>query len=196
MSSNMINQKFVNYSTFTSLYDDPPTITDLSMNILNSAQTNAVENFSHYKLNAIKFEFVPLSNAIGITALGATATAEHAVAPTMLTLFINNRDESYVTYESVSNNPRHKNHNPMRTVSRYAKLKPQVDVSMGAVNVTYTAPNRYISTGDLDAVYGRFLVMPQPSDSAIPIDNQSSQTYRVKTTHFVQLKNMNVTVSS
>ncbi len=192
MSANIINQKFVNYTTFTSTYDAVPTITDLSMNLLNAAQTSSVENFSHYKLNAIKFEFVPLSNSIGITAIGATATTEHALAPTMLTLFINNRDETYSSYESVSNNPRHKNHNSMRTVSRYAKLKPQIDVAMGVTAVTYTAPNRYISTGDLDAVYGRFLVIPQPSDVDIPITHQSSQTYRVKTTHFVQLKNMNV----
>ena len=184
--------KFVNYTTFVSSYGDVPTETELSMAGLNALQTGAVENFSHYKLCAQKFEFMPLSNSIGSTAQGATATVKHALAPSVLTLFVNNRDEAYSSYASISNNPRHKIHNPMHNISRYAKLRPQLDVTMGVTNVTYTGVNRFISTGDLNAVFGRFIIMPQPADAGIPTENQSSQTYRVKTTHFVIMKNLNI----
>lgn len=158
---------------------------------MNSTQQQAVENFSHYKLNAIKYEYMPLSNVIGQTAQNATTLTVHAFGPQLLSLFVNNRDEAYDSFGIISNNVRHKSHGPLRYISRFARLKPQVDVAMGVTNVTYTAPNRYISTGDLDAVYGRFVVCPQDADG-IDAAQQSSQVYRLKTTHYVQLKNMNI----
>ncbi len=156
-----------------------------------SQQTAAIQGFSHYKLNAIKYEFLPTSNVVGTTGKASTVTTVSAYAPTVLSLFINNRDEVYSNFLSVSQNPRHRSHLPMARITRFTKLKPQIDVTMGATNVTYSAPNRFISSTDTDAVYGRFLVIPQEG-GAIGAESETTQVYNLKITSYVTMNNLNV----
>ncbi len=187
----MIQTKFVTYRSVLNNFGDIADQTFLSLdNLLNATQLTSVSPFSHYKLNSVKFEYIPLASAIGLTALSATATTEASFPPSFVSLWVNNRDESYSTFDDITNNPRHKFHSPYVNVTRYTKLRMQIDVLMGGLtDVSILRNNTFISTNDTGAVFGRFITRPEPM-SIFP-DNETSQAYRVKTTTYVSLRNLN-----
>ncbi len=190
MNRNQINYKTVNYSTVQLGDGVAQHSFPISASNANSNQTAAIENFSHYKLHSISYQFTPLQNTFGVTANGATTTIKAANAPTPVSLFVNNRDETYTDIQTITNNPRHKSHAPMRYIKRYAKLRPQMDVSMGTTAITVTGRNMFISTGDLDAEFGTFIFTQLTeniaADSTVPI------LYSMKETMYFTLKNMNI----
>jgi len=189
-STNSISTRFISYSRVPLNFGTPVNTSSLSIEgLLTVAQQAAFATFSHYKLAAVKFEFIPLSNAIGSTARAVNEDVVHAIAPSIYTLFQNNRDEVYSTLDAIQRNPRHKCHSPFARITRYAKLRPQIDITMGVSDVTLISKNMFISTNDLGATFGNFLIQP---DEALVASVESSQTYTLRRTVYVILKNLNI----
>lgn len=105
------------------------------------------------------------------------------------TVFNPNRDRSYANFNSIVANPRHKTHNPFREIRRFAKIHPQATVLMtGGNQVDLSLPrNTWVSTADIDAGYGDFIIGLDDS-GATGLYNIPAVWY-IEATYYVSLKN-------
>ncbi len=188
----------ITYSSNSFFFGDAPTSFNITTATLTSEQVLAIRQFSHYRIKAVKFLAMPLYNTAGESVIltGGTVSSVPSYMPTMYSLYVNNRDEIYGSAEDIILNPRHKSHKFNSPINRYTKLKTQTTVGMGAnSSVDILSRNRWISTTDTDAVYGRFFLCPQ-SETDVPTTNQSSVIYHVKTVYYLEMRNVNINNST
>ncbi len=169
-----------------------PTATPIGCGVLGTEQKQAIQQFSHFRINAIKYTLWPNQNVAGRT-VGQSSPPEGpdyasgVEKPLMFSLFVNNRDEKYPDIESIINNPRHKVHSAFRPFTRFTKVKPQVSLNMGNIGVDLLMRNKvWVSTSDLEAEYGRFFYCHNKDTPG------TLESYVLHTTVYIQLKNLNV----
>lgn len=160
----------------------------ISLSEVQDAQQKALETFSHYRINAIKYRLIPRTNMAGgyVSAGDQDVTSIQCVA----TVFNPNRDRTYPNFNSIVANPRHKTHNPFREINRFCKMRPQATVLMAGGNqVDLTLPrNTWVSTADIAAEYGTFIIGLDDSAGSDTLYNIASCWY-IEATYYVSLKN-------
>lgn len=173
-----------------------PNTTDISLKNLQSEQRNAILQYSHYRINAVKFVFYPKQNAVGATVgdtepSGGANYRNGTTKGVVYTLFVNNRDQIYNTRDDMIRNPKHKIHMPFRPIVRYSKIRPQLRVAMGTNTSVdlMSGKNVFISTADLNCDYGRFIFC-RDQDTLGTETAASIYTYAI--TYYVTMKNLNV----
>lgn len=194
VQNNIIHTKFtkvIPVQNITGIKEYP-----LTLGILSPEQQRSIQSFSQFKLNAVRYTFTPRQNVagatVGITSNGDPPTYTTGMSkPTILTLFDRNRDNKYDFVFEVTNNPRHRRHNPFRTITRYTKIIPQLNVNMDSTSLVDMTParNPWISTRDLQGNFGRLIWAKEEVDQIDVPD--IAEDYSLHVTYYVSLKNLN-----
>lgn len=148
-----------------------------------------ISSFNFYKINAVKVVFTPQTRYVSVDTTATDPNVVGAVLPQMLSLFEPNPDESYSTTdtENMINNSRTKFHGLNSKIIRYSKLTPTMRIGMGATTAVDVRSMRspWISTGDLSAVYGRFVVGARyPTSTTL----NTAVSFFVRITYYVSMK--------
>ncbi len=150
--------------------------------LLTVDQLSSVQRFKYFRFNAVSFRLIPRSNIVGT----GTTTSVAVTYPNIYTLFESNPDVMYTSLTEIINNPRAKLSKGIRGFSRFAKLVPTHDVTMGTgTNVTVRMPNKFISTANVSAQLGRFIFIDTSAAT-----NDVAITYDFLVTCYVSLKEL------
>lgn len=160
--------------------------------VFSANELNVLEAFTHYKLNAVKVEFIPKQNAVGSTYFSnqetPPAVSKGVIADNIVTCFVNNRDLAFSDYKDLMRMQNHKVHRFNSYIKRYTKVRPQVDLSMGETSASVVMRrNVWMSTRDNDVVFGR-LMYSAIREGETPACAKITQFYDIHVTMYISLK--------
>ncbi len=158
----------------------------LSLNTLIApAALNTIQSFQFYKIIGVSIKAVPHLNNV------ASAGTSESTARPLYTLWEPNVDAAYTSVDRLVENSRTKIHKPYYGFNRYTRLRPTIDVTMGAeTDVSMRSKNHWISTADVNALYGTFYIGLGPAAPAGT--TVANIAYSLYVTTYVALKNINV----
>lgn len=172
---------FTNNSATASISNIALSLTSL----LSSAQLSSIQSFQFYKIVGVSIKAVPHLN--NVASAGATSAS---TSRQIYTLWEPNVDVEYNNTSQLIENSRTKIHRAYNGFNRYTRIRPTIDVTMGAeTDVSMRSKNHWISTDDRNALYGSFYIglggAGAGGTTVATID------YDLYVTAYIALKNLN-----